>query len=215
MKQVSSDKQMVAWWRLAECVSRGEKERALGIYRLLAHSIDDKALVAQLEADILFSFNDPQAAKKYLTAAELYKKDGRLTQAIALYESVLALAPSELTARGELVSLHLQHAASEQAAFHAQTAVEELMRQGDVAQALILVRDYAQLLKPETCGGLIVAAIENHAAASLIELCIEKVLDSMMCADRDEKKLQLFIAKLKAVDGQYAAYAQNYITQER
>ncbi len=62
MKQVPSGKYTIAWFKLAECVSRGEKERALGVYRLLSHSLDDSALVCQLEGDIFLSFNDKQQA---------------------------------------------------------------------------------------------------------------------------------------------------------
>jgi hypothetical protein len=37
MKQTQVDKHTIAWFKIAECVSRGEKERALGVYRLLSH----------------------------------------------------------------------------------------------------------------------------------------------------------------------------------
>ena len=39
----------------SQCVARKEKERALGVYRLLSHSFDDLAFARQLEGDI-FSF---------------------------------------------------------------------------------------------------------------------------------------------------------------
>ena len=42
----------VAWFKLAEFVTRKEKERAFGVYRLLSHSIADRAFAAQLEACI-------------------------------------------------------------------------------------------------------------------------------------------------------------------
>ena len=61
MRHVPSDKYNIAWFRLAECVSRGEKERALGVYRLLAHSFGDEAFAHQLMGDLLLSFDDAQA----------------------------------------------------------------------------------------------------------------------------------------------------------
>ena len=35
MKAISCEKQSIAWFKLAECVERGEKERALNLFRLL------------------------------------------------------------------------------------------------------------------------------------------------------------------------------------
>jgi tetratricopeptide (TPR) repeat protein len=106
MRQISADKYTVAWFRLAECVSRGEKERALGVYRLLSHSIDDHALVIQLEGDILLSFNDDNAIEKYQIASALYKKDNRFLQAVALYEHLVSLKPHHIPFYQELIDLY-------------------------------------------------------------------------------------------------------------
>ena len=77
MRQVPSDKYNIAWFKLAEFVSRGEKERALGLYRLLTHSFDDRALTYQLEGDLLLSFNDDSAQDRYRKAAEEYRQSER------------------------------------------------------------------------------------------------------------------------------------------
>ena len=78
MKHVPQDKYNVAWFTLAECVARGEKVRALGVYRLLAYSIDDSAFRRQLEGDILLAFQDKDdAIVKYKEAAFLYQKAGK------------------------------------------------------------------------------------------------------------------------------------------
>ena len=108
MKQVSSDKYNVAWFRLAECVARGEKERALGVYRLLAHSLDDPALIAQLEGDILWSFNDKQAREKYQEAAELYKRDKRALEAASIYEHLVSMTPESVEYIENLIELYDQ-----------------------------------------------------------------------------------------------------------
>lgn len=92
MKHVSSEKYNLAWFKLAECVNRGEKERALGVYRLLAHSIGNDALATQLYADIMLSFNEKdEAIENYLQAIELYKADGRFIEVAAIYENILFL----------------------------------------------------------------------------------------------------------------------------
>jgi len=84
----------IAWFRLAELVSRGEKEKALNLYRLLAHSFDDRAYVLQLEGDILASFDDKSAIDCYVHSAFLYKKEQKLVAAVAVYEHLLTLQPS-------------------------------------------------------------------------------------------------------------------------
>jgi tetratricopeptide (TPR) repeat protein len=94
MKQSSSEKYTVAWFKLAEFVSRGEKERALAMYRLLAHSLDDVAFVRQLEGDLLLSFNDPIAYEKYIEAARLYAHKGKLTEAAAIFEHLISFSMS-------------------------------------------------------------------------------------------------------------------------
>ncbi len=92
MKQPFSDKHTIAWFKIAEYISRGEKERALGVYRLLSHSLDDAAYAKQLEGDILLSCNDQSAAiTRYKDAALLYQKNNRLLQAAAIYEHLLLL----------------------------------------------------------------------------------------------------------------------------
>jgi len=109
MKQVPSGKYTIAWFKLAECVSRGEKERALGVYRLLSHSLDDSALVCQLEGDIFLSFNDKQqAATHYYQAAQLYKKDNRILESAAVYEHLLTIEPEDKEYRVVVINLYNQ-----------------------------------------------------------------------------------------------------------
>src|SRR5437899_218534 len=96
MRYFPSDKYNVAWFKLAECVSRGEKERALGVYRLLAHSLNDSAFARQLQGDILLSFNDVAGAvEHYRTAATLYQQDERLLEAAAVYEHIVNLVANK------------------------------------------------------------------------------------------------------------------------
>jgi len=101
---VPTDKYTIAWFKLAEFVTRKEKERALGIYRLLVHSIQDEALALQLEGDLLLSFGDEKALEKYAKAAETYTNVGKYVQAAGIYEHCLALKPEAATHYGELVA---------------------------------------------------------------------------------------------------------------
>ena len=94
MKHVPSEKHTVAWFKLAECVARGEKERALGVYKLLAHSLDDAAFATQLAGDLLLAFQDDEAIDKYREAAIMYKKQQRFVEAAAVYEHLITLQPA-------------------------------------------------------------------------------------------------------------------------
>lgn len=107
MKQVPLDRYSVAWFKLAECVSRGEKERALGVYRLLSHSIDDQAFKYQLEGDLLLSFNDThQAAEKYLQAIQSYNQTGRLFEMAALYGHLITIQPDKHEHHMHMVNIY-------------------------------------------------------------------------------------------------------------
>lgn len=90
--QLHTEKYNVAWFKLAEFILRGEKERALGIYRLLAHSLQNQALAVQLKADILLSFADERAIEEYNTAAKMYQKQKKFMQTAAIYEHICMLS---------------------------------------------------------------------------------------------------------------------------
>ena len=82
----------IAWFRLAEFVDRREKERALGMYRLLAHSVQDKAVATQLQGDLLKAFDDERALSTYEEAATMFARSDRIEQAVLLYEQAIAYA---------------------------------------------------------------------------------------------------------------------------
>jgi hypothetical protein len=82
----------IAWFRLAETVSKGEKERALTLYRLFSYSFVDQAFAAQLEADILGAFDDERAFDRYVESIVAYKKDGRDALVVQISETVVLFA---------------------------------------------------------------------------------------------------------------------------
>ena len=88
-RQQDHKERSVAWFKLAELIARGEREKALSVFRLLAHSLPDRAYVLQIEGDILWFLDDVTAADKYKQAAVLYHKEKRLVDAISLYEHLL------------------------------------------------------------------------------------------------------------------------------
>lgn len=96
MKQVMGDKYSIAWFKIAEFIARGERERALGVYRLLSHSIHDKAIAEQLAGDIFFSLQDiPDAISKYKEAAREYGSSQRSLYAAGIYHHLIVLDPGQ------------------------------------------------------------------------------------------------------------------------
>lgn len=98
----------IAWFKIAECVLRGEKERALGVYRLLAHSIENQPLAMQLEGDIFLACNDlEKAISSYYQAYARYKSIKKYEQAAGLLHHILLLSPHSFDLYVELAYLYL------------------------------------------------------------------------------------------------------------
>lgn len=89
MAHVVPEKSNIAWFKLAELVARREKERALGIYRLLSHSLINQAYNTYLEAEVLAAFQDTKAPQLYMRAAVLYEEQGNRFLAVTLYKILL------------------------------------------------------------------------------------------------------------------------------
>ena len=107
VKQIDSEKYNLAWFKLAECVARHEKERALGVLRLLVHSFDDPALAHKLEGDVYLSFHEKEEAiSHYELSAKTYQHDKRFLEAAAIYEHLSLLVPSSKEYATILVSLY-------------------------------------------------------------------------------------------------------------
>ena len=112
MKTLASDSYNIAWFKLADFVARGEKERALSVLRLLMHSVCDEALTYQLEGDILLAFNDQSAMDRYYTAAHIYQKNGKFQQAICIYQQAFTRTQEEKILQNLLeIYLFLNHKA--------------------------------------------------------------------------------------------------------
>ncbi len=98
----------IAWFKLAELIARKEREKALNVYRLLSHSLEDKAYALQIEGDILKSFDVRDATEKYQQAAFLYKKEKRWVNALGIYEHLLSRDQNNLDFIATLVDLYIK-----------------------------------------------------------------------------------------------------------
>jgi hypothetical protein len=133
MTQLPSDKFNIAWFKLAELVLRKEKERALYIYRLLVHSLQDEAVAAQLEGDLLFSFNDEKSLDCYIRAARLYERSDRCVEAIFIYEHLNSLRAPEFN--NQLVHLY-QRTGNFKKAYYYQQPEKTMQQDGKNLSAL-------------------------------------------------------------------------------
>lgn len=104
MKQGSNQgNASIAWFKLAELITRREREKALNVYRLLAHSFERKAYALQLEGDILWSLDDKAALEKYRQAAFLYHKEKQWVDAAGICEHLYTMNPHDVEILSHLI----------------------------------------------------------------------------------------------------------------
>ena len=213
MKQVD-DKYSIAWFKLADCIARGEKERALGVYRLLSHSLDDTALARQLWGDILLSFKDENAKEKYEEAAQLYEADNRLLESAAVYEHLATLHPNCVDYREKLIQLYGQLRIASKVREYVHYLLEYLLTNDEWQKAIEIVREY------DTAGDATFAA-QLHEKLVFTLVAIPDVLpDTIMFhvkavidmwkEAQNENALDQFMKKLEVADEKLYKQAQKY-----
>ena len=201
MRQIPSDKYTIAWFKLADCVSKGEREKAFGVYRLLAHSIDDYAYALKLEGDLLFAFNDGGAFEKYEQAAVLYQQHKRFKEAIALYEDLI-FSVHQLHYVKKLTDLYTQQQASCELTQEKCTKLFEFLIEAHVIEPAEYV-----LSALESLGNtqILIAAYQKlvfalaqkpHAYKYGMPLCLEKLL-LLLAQDEQSHVVQNFLALLE------------------
>lgn len=215
MKHLPSDKYNVAWFKLAECVGRGEKEKALGVYRLLVHSLDDPALARQLEGDILWSFKDATATEKYAAAAQLYEQYKRPTEAAAVYEHLIMLHPDSENYLHKAVELYQQLKSSVKVASYAQPLINSYLAKNEAEKASAFLESIdsgpavslmTQMHQQVFFALLIVPSISLQT----LKYHIYKVIDGFL-SNAADKELQHFLSKLQSVSEQYYQVAYEYL----
>lgn len=214
MKQVPSDKYNVAWFKLADCIARGEKERALGVYRLLSHSLDDHALATQLHADILLSFQDPKANDAYKKAAQLYKEQERYLQAAAIYEHLLTLEPDILEHRIAIIELYQLLGINSKVREYVMGLVRYLLEKDDWKTASQMAHEY------DGAGDYAFAATLHELVMFYMISTHEVLPDTIMAHARcaidawqeggDEQAIEAMLQKIAAMDKTIAGYARDY-----
>ncbi|MGZ6251383.1 MAG: hypothetical protein ACXWL2_05105 [Candidatus Chromulinivorax sp.] len=213
MKLVASRLHNIAWFKLADFVTRGEKERALHSYRLLMHSITDKAFALQLEADILLAFHDPFAVDKYCAAAQMYQQQGDLQKAIAVYEYVLLLK-EDITVLQALLDVYEQISDSKGlikiftkfAIVAVQTKSFALL----INRLHFYLMSHDVLLKAELCAATFFALLLHDQLNPQMHMYLEQALHWFE-EIQDSYALHRFMAKLQVYDLNWYAKAEKML----
>lgn len=151
MKQSAVEKTNIAWFKLAECIERGEKERALNLHRLLMHSHGDAAYRKKLEADLLVSFDKQKSLDYYLEAALLYAQNGDKQEVVFINEHIVKLFPDQLDIQKNLINLCRELNWTKKAYFYCADLVFKMIQNPDIQASVIeeylySALDYAILL---------------------------------------------------------------------
>lgn len=218
MKQVPSDNCNIAWFKLAECVARGEKERALNVYRLLSHSIEDSALAYQLEGDILSSFNDDDALDRYRQAAHMYQDAGQFLEAAAVYEKLLILTDDNISYAQCLISIYKELNLSHKAAQWLYFVLMKYLDDKILDKAIRIVEQLEDLDEKQWSAQAHVQVIwvlleDDHIQSKKVMHYIKKALDDLI-ALHDNQQLQKLLSQLKALHTDFYHKACAYMEDD-
>lgn len=220
MKHVPQDKYNVAWFTLAECIARGEKVRALGVYRLLAHSIDDIAFRRQLEGDILLAFQDKnEAVAQYKEAAFLYQKAGKYLEAVAVFEHLRDLEPENFEYFNIVIDLYGQLRISSKVVVNLKQLFEMQLYRHDFNSAektLDMLTNFCNETQLACAHQQIALALmrdEKHDQDQVLRH-IKTAIEGFLHGD-DSRALQKFLSTLEALNPSYAIEAYRFAQDDQ
>jgi tetratricopeptide (TPR) repeat protein len=215
MKSALQEKYSIAWFKLAECISRREKERALGVYRLLSHSFENQALGCQLEADILLACNDSSnAIKMYERAAQFYYEQHEPVQAAAIYDHLFTISGDQGYLE-TIVALYAQLKQPHRVLVYVHHVCMLMLRRKEFDQVFLLL-DRLQMLADEknafitelACRGVADAQVSGGIKNKILIAALDLVM-------HDVRLLGLFFSKIKAIDAYYYQEACAYVESKK
>lgn len=213
MRLLASESYNVAWFKLADFVARGEKERALAVHKLLMHSVTDEAIPYQLEGDILLAFDDETALDRYHIAANLYKKSGNMHQAASVYEHVCIFKEDEKILEALFDVYHALKNNSQ--SLHTFSRLAKVCLQKKNFGLLINLFHRYLIGFDEKFQGLLTVALvqalllydpDNRQVTSYVD----QAIDSLKTSD-DEEELYKFLSLLEEISPEEYNRAQQYI----
>ncbi len=214
MNQVQADKYNIAWFRLAECISRREKERALGVYRLLSHSFDNVAVGHQLEGDILRAFDDiPGAINIYEKAAQAYEDQNQSMQAVAVYDHLFTLQDSQVYLE-KIIDIFAQLKKRQQMFCYIKHLCHLLLKKQAINQMIHLLNRFDMNIAQKAL--LMVDVTFEAYKDQLIEAqtkmqLVQETLDRLMY---DTQLMRQFLIRIKTLDERAYAMACAYVQDQ-
>ncbi len=217
MKKVLGEKQSVAWFKLSEFIGRGEKERALGLFRLLTHSLTHRAFIKKLEAEILIQFEDLQGLQTYVQAAHFYKLDGDLVQAVSIYETLVELEPERTEYLEKVVTLFTELGNEEKRIQYQKILYQAFLAKGWLDKSAIIF----ELIKNSLDGveklayhqAFVVAALKNrYPQQEAITIHLKKALDGHLRFSPDVE-LSKFLLTVQQLNSIWHKDAVTYLEQ--
>lgn len=210
---LESGKYTIAWFKLAEFVWRKEKERALAIYKLLAHSLYDDALASQLEGDILLSFNDQKGLSSHARAAALYEKHQKFSQAAVLYENLSFLMPDifEYSYKAMHLYAKLNNTKKFSKSVGSLTTLiskQQLYHEIDIlAQTIALPEHHTEFYDK-----MLIRMVTDNTSEAIVQQYLHKALENHA---KYNSLPDTLLSKLRAVDEKIYAYACDLVTQQK
>ncbi len=213
MKYPFSDKCNIAWFKLAEYAARGEKERAIGIYKLLILTFDDHAFSYQLEGDLLMLFQDDTAIEKYIKSGNLYLKENRLIQAAGVYEHLATLRPENEEYIKQLIDIYKTLDIENNVILTKKRLCKIYIQNNNLSDALKLLKVLEKIDKDltEIYEQISIKMIKTqNYEPELIIKYLQKSADGYFY-NNDHKLLQEMITKLEALDAHYHSKIIEYL----
>ena len=220
MRTLASQSYNIAWFKLADFVARGEKERALSVHRLLMHSVPEAALTYQLEGDILLAFDDDAALDRYHIAANLYKKSAKFQQAISVYEHVSLFKEDEKIFEALLdIYVVTKHKSGTLETF---SRVAKLLLQKQKNESLInlMHRCLVQLDKPwhallyaRLVRSMMLYDDQNASITGYLYQTLDLFAEALLIQGLHATDLQKFLADIKALHGEEYKKAELYLKE--
>lgn len=208
----------IAWFKLAEFIRRGEKERAFSLYRLLQHSITDQSFLKKLEADIWFAFDPLVAQDYYSAAAHAYKQEGRLEQALLLYEQLVVSYPNTISYLDAVIELCQQRSDTQKELYFQKLLSLTLLKTGAIEKALDQFKFIESALKDADCllfnKQLVLSALQhNYTEQVIITTALHNVLDGLLRSSLNQE-LQQFVAEIEQLNNIWYKDAMRYLQEQ-
>jgi hypothetical protein len=216
MKAELGERQNIAWFKLAEFVTRGEKERALSLFRLLTHSFADQAFIKKLEAEILASFDDEQAFSEYIQAAHLYRTKGQSVEAVSIYETLVIFQPDRSEYCEKIISLFNELGHKEKKVQYQKQLCFLFLAQERVDKAIAVFEKMEGLNDVEKLSffqSIVLKAVQNrYPQQAIITTYLHKALEGLL-RFAGEIELNRFLASLEALNAVWHKDAVAYLRE--